>query len=164
MSFIASTSRISPQLQLSRLGSIRCVSGSHRYVKGKPRAAKTPLLRSPHHPKLPLPSSGASQPHPPDLSPSYTPTTSAVQLDTAGLILHHSPPASAPTFTTGLVPPLLRWLGGESVKLTGEEEAPLLRERREAKGDVVGGWNDELISEMREMRAKGMSRTDIARS
>ena len=164
MSFIASTSRVLPQFQLPRLGSIRHVSGSHRYVKGKPKAAKTPLLRSPHHPKLPLPSSGTSQPHPPDLTTSFTPTTSSVQLDTAGLVLHHSPPASAPTFTTGLVPPFLSWLGGESVKLTGEEDAPLLRERRDAKGDVVGGWSEELISDMREMRAKGMSRVHIAKA
>jgi len=161
MSFLPSSVRLlspSPIIIFTRH-----VSGSHRYVKGgKPKPALAPLLRSPHHPKLPLRSSGASQPHPRDLSPSYTPTTSSVPLDN-GLVLHHSPPASAPSHMTGSVPPLLKWLGGESVRLTGEEEAPALRGWEPARGDVVAGWSEELKERMREMRARGMSRADIAR-
>lgn len=164
MSLFASSSRLLPRSPII-IGSIRHVSGSHRYVKGgKPKPALAPLLRSPHNPKLPLPSSGASQPHPRDLSPAYSPTTSSVPLDSGGLVLHHSPPPSAPSHTTGLVPPLLRWLGGESVRLSGEEEAPLLRARREGNGDVVGGWSEEIRGRMREMRARGMSRMEIART
>ncbi len=163
MSLLASTSYALIRSSPSSLGSIRHISGSNRYVKGKPKPALTPLLRSPHHPKLPLPSSGASQPHPRDLSPSFTPTTSSVPLDTGGLTFHHSPPPSASTHTTGSVPPLLKWLGGESVRLTGEEEAPLLRKRREGKGDIIGAWSEEMKDRMREMRAEGKSRMKIAR-
>ena len=159
----ASSSRQPFHWAVYYLGGIRHVSGSHRYVKGKPKPAKTPILRSPHFPKLPLPSSGASQPHPQDLSPIYTPTTTSVPLDTGGLVLHHSPPPSAPSHTIGLVPPLLRWLGGESVSLSGEEGAPLLHERREAMGDVVGTWSDKMITHMRKMRTKGKSRLEIVR-
>lgn len=48
------------------------------------------------------------------------------------------------------------------MKLTGEEEAPLLCERKEGKGAVVKEWSEEVKEQMREMRGMGMSRLAIA--
>ena len=143
---------------------LRHLSGAHRYPKGpqpKPRLQKT---RSPHFPKLPLPSSGASQPHPPHLT-DYVPSTSSVPLKNSSLRLHHSPPSSAPSYTTGNVPDLLSWLGGKSPRLSGEESAPALRASKpsESMQGIVDGWSDEVRTEMARLRGRGMSRKNVAK-
>lgn len=157
---IASTSRIAPTPMVTSI--------SRRTVVHHARPPRRPILNPPHSPKLPLPTSGTSQPHPPKLAAS-TPSTSSQSspktrstiLEGTNLTLHHSPPPSAPSYTTGSVPPFLQWLGGESVHLTGEEVAPRRKERKpEMEGGL--GWTDGMIEQMREMRKKGLSRKAIA--
>ncbi|WWD19534.1 hypothetical protein CI109_103995 [Kwoniella shandongensis] len=157
-STLASSSRTLPRstFTLSPLGSTRGVL--HRA-----RPPRIPILPSPHTPKTPLPTSGTSHPIDPkvhtngQLPPSTTSSTSLEDSD--GLTFHHSPPPSLPSYTNGQVPSLLKWLGGESVRLTGEEGAPVIKERK-----VFGGraeWSEEVVSRIKELRAQGLSRKAI---
>lgn len=76
-----------------------------------------------------------------------------------GLTFHHSPPPTAPSYTTGVVPPLLRWVAGQEVSLTGEEGA---KRRRESKvGETAPSWSEEVVQQMQEMRKLGRSRKQI---
>ncbi|WVQ84335.1 hypothetical protein IAT38_006487 [Cryptococcus sp. DSM 104549] len=149
---IASSSRtvISP-LSLSSIGATRGIL--HRA-----RPPRLPVLNSPHNPKLPLPTSGTSHPVPPNLG-TPTPTTSSSPLPDSGLTFHHSPPASSPSYKTGAVPDLLKWLGGESLKLSGEEGAQPMQERTFYGGRVE--WSEEVVEKMKEMRLAGKSRQEI---
>jgi hypothetical protein len=58
------------------------------------------------------------------------------------------------------MPPFLQWCKGNSISLTGEEGARL---RRERKAEIEGGlgWDEDMRSKMRQMRAEGMSRRKI---
>ncbi|KAL7418336.1 hypothetical protein Q5752_006794 [Cryptotrichosporon argae] len=131
-----------------------------RSVVHHARPPRVPSLSSPHHPRAPLPTSGTSQPEPPHLVPSATPATSSAALDGTSLTIHHSPPPSEPSYTTGVKPDFLRWVEGGQVRLTGQEAAPVKRGRR-AEGEGLE-WSDEVVGRMREMRAQGMSRKRIA--
>jgi hypothetical protein len=67
----------------------------------------------------------------------FTPKTTSVPLENSELRLHHSPPSSAPSFTTGVVPIVLQWLGG-----TGGfrgERLELVRLRRASRRGRVRG-------------------------
>lgn len=77
------------------------------------------------------------------------------------MTFHHSPPPTAPSYTTGRKPDLLRWIGGEGVQLTGEEAAPL---RRQPRAHAEFKWSDEVVAQMKEMRAAGKSRNAIAKA
>jgi hypothetical protein len=55
----------------------------------------------------------------------------------------------------------LRWIGGESVQLTGEEAAPKRMERR-GRG-FAPAWDGQVKMQMKDMRARGMSRMEIAK-
>lgn len=77
------------------------------------------------------------------------------------MTLHYAPPPTAASYTNGVVPPFLRWVGGESVRLTGEEQAPKRIERR-GKG-FAPAWDDQVKMQMKDMRARGLSRMEIAK-
>ncbi|OXG37320.1 hypothetical protein C359_04686 [Cryptococcus neoformans Bt120] len=135
--------------------------GSTRGVLHRARPPRMPVLPSPHNPKHPLPTSGTSHPVPPNLgTPSVLTTVTA--LPDSGLTFHHSPPPSAPNYTNGAVPDLFRWTAGESVRLSGEETAMALGERRWHGSKV--GWSGELVQKMRDLRAQGLSRREIGES
>lgn len=163
---LASSSRLtlsafslSPSLTAVRT---KFTDGRARYVKRPPPRPKMPRTTSPHSTAEPLPSSGASQPQPPHLG-EFVQTTSSVQLtDRPELKIHHSPPSTAPNYTSGQVPDLLKWLGGTSVKLTGEEALPLRKERKGSAGHVVKTWTAEQIAEFQRLRAEGLTCKEIA--
>lgn len=133
--------------------------GSTRGVLHRARPPRMPALPSPHNPKQPLPTSGTSHPVPPNLgTPSILTTVTA--LPDSGLTFHHSPPPSAPSYTNGAIPDLFRWTTGESVRLSGEEAATALGERRWHGSKV--DWSEELVQKMRDLRAQGLSRKGIS--
>jgi hypothetical protein len=63
------------------------------------------------------------------------------------------------------VPPLLSWLGGEPVTLTGEETARLRTgTQREVRGEGYVSprdWSEEIKSRMRTMRESGSTPREI---
>lgn len=96
---------------------------------------------------------------PPNLgTPSVLTTVTA--LPDSGLTFHHSPPPSAPSYTNGAIPDLFRWTAGESVRLSGEEAATALGERRWHGSKV--DWSEELVQKMRDLRVQGLSRKGIS--
>ncbi|RSH91722.1 hypothetical protein EHS25_009091 [Saitozyma podzolica] len=148
MAFASSSRPLLPSLPLSL--------PARRTVIHHARPPRIPVLSSPHNPKVPLPTSGTSHPNP--ASSSLPPAST--KLEGTYLTLHHSPPPTAPSYTTGRKPDLLRWIDGESVRLTGEEQAPRRRDRRERAGSVT--WGEEMVRRMRQLRESGLSRTQIA--
>ncbi|BEI88090.1 uncharacterized protein CcaverHIS019_0108080 [Cutaneotrichosporon cavernicola] len=126
-----------------------------RGVTHHARPPRMPALRSPHVPSQPRQSAGTSTPNP----AAEVPTTSSSKLGGSGLSFHHSPPPTAPSYTTGRKPDLLRWISGEGVQLTGEEAAPL---RRAPRAHAPVEWSSEVVAQMKEMRAEGKSRGQIA--
>jgi hypothetical protein len=166
LSHPASSSRLLASSALQNISTfqVRHVHGKPRYPKRTRMVPWTSLTRDPHKPRLPLPSSGPSQPRPRDLVPEseYVSTTSSVPLGDTQFTLHHTPPASAPSYTTGAKPDMLRWLGGESVRLTGEENAPLLREAKEPVAHLAKTWDQGVLDQIRHLRSDGLSRTKIA--
>lgn len=170
MSFLtASSSRYTPTLT-SSLTFIRTkkTDGSARYVK---RRTPDPKLQKPidiHDPLIPTNFAGARHPHPKELA-EHIPTTTSVPLEDSPYKLHHSPPASAPNYTFGNVPLLLQWLGGDSIRLTGEERAPLVRSKKVNENipeTFVGGkeWSEKIKERVKRLRLKGISRTRIAKA
>jgi len=57
---------------------------------------------------------------------------------------------------------LMKWLGGSSVRLTGEEAAPLALVRGERKRPIEQEWSRQTKGTMRQLRQSGLSRTEIA--
>ena len=154
MSAIASSSRSVLRPTSSLFSVQRIVS---RSVVHHARPPRVPALHSPQTPKQPLPTSGTSHPNPSAVR--YTPPFSRVE--GSNLTLHHAPPPTAPSYTNGVRPPFLRWVGGESVRLTGEEQAPL-RIQRIGKGHAPA-WDGQVKMQMIDMRKRGMSRLEIAK-
>ncbi|KAK8853119.1 hypothetical protein IAR55_003820 [Kwoniella newhampshirensis] len=135
--------------------------GSTRGVLHRARPPRIPILPSPHTPKTPLPTSGTSHPIDPNQHGGKQPpsTTSSTTLEATGLTFHHSPPPSLPSYTNGQVPNLLKWLGGESVRLTGDEGAPIVKERKVYGGRVE--WSEDIVARIKELRSQGLSRKAI---
>ncbi|WWC64458.1 mitochondrial 54S ribosomal protein mL58 [Kwoniella dejecticola CBS 10117] len=135
--------------------------GSTRGVLHRARPPRIPKLNSPHTPKEPLPTSGTSHPVDPKIHPRQNAASgsSSVLLEDTGLTFHHSPPPSAPSYTNGAIPPLLQWLNGKSISLSGEEKAPKLEGRRTYEGELT--WTEEVVERMQALRAEGKSRKQI---
>ncbi|KLT42295.1 hypothetical protein CC85DRAFT_285699 [Cutaneotrichosporon oleaginosum] len=132
-----------------------------RSVMHHARPPRMPALHSPHTPPKVRPSAGTSTPHPTALAGEVAPTTSSTALEGSNLTFHYSPPPTAPSYTTGRKPDLLRWIGGEGVQLTGEEAAPL---RRAPRAHAPIEWSEEVVSQIKTMRAEGKSRGKIAKA
>ncbi|WRT70332.1 uncharacterized protein IL334_007330 [Kwoniella shivajii] len=136
--------------------------GSTRGVLHRARPPRITVLQSPHTPKLPKPTSGTSHPVDPKIHGQPTSSTSSTVLEDSGLTFHHSPPPSLPSYTNGGVPPFLQWLGGKSIRLTGEESAPTLNERIVYGGELE--WTEEMVSRMKALRVEGKSRNEIGKA
>jgi hypothetical protein len=54
----------------------------------------------------------------------------------------------------------MQWCKGNSISLTGEEQARL---RRERKAEIEGGlgWDEAMLEKMRQLRTEGKSRREI---
>ncbi|TXT11130.1 hypothetical protein VHUM_01881 [Vanrija humicola] len=130
-----------------------------RSVMHHARPPRVPVLKSPHAVTPARPTEGTSTPHPANLGGSSSPGPASSSLG-GKLTLRHAPPPSAPSYTSGTTPDLLRWVGGEGVRLTGEEGAPLRRARKEQQGTVQ--WEAEIVERMRALRAAGKSRKEVA--
>lgn len=153
-----STSIASSSRSIFRYTAPKAPQSQARTVIHHARPPRVPVLNSPHTPKTPSPSPGtstANTSHP-------VPPQSSYSLENSNLTFHHAPPPSAPSYTTGSVPPLLQWVNGQQVHLTGEEGAPIRKHRR---GDGKGPqWDGGVKRQMIEMRSRGMSRGDIAKT
>ncbi|KAL1409958.1 hypothetical protein Q8F55_003957 [Vanrija albida] len=130
-----------------------------RSVMHHARPPRVPVLKSPHTITPARPTEGTATAHPADLGGSSTPAPASSRL-ADNLTLHYAPPPTAPSYTSGAAPDLFRWLGGEGVSLTGEEGAPLRRQRKQHEGSVE--WAAETVSRMQELRKAGKSRKEIA--
>lgn len=156
MSMIASSSRA----VLSTTGV--STSAARRTVVHHARPPRQPVLRAPQTPRTPLPTSGTSHPDPSASASASSPNAQvrSTQISGTNFTLHHAPPPSAPSYTTGSMPPFLQWVRGTEVSLTGEEQARLRKGRkREVEGGL--GWDEGVLSKMREMRADGKTRSQI---
>ena len=128
------------------------------------RPARKPAFPSPLDPVQPKPTAGTSTPRPTPSSPSSSsssssssasPTNASARLQDSGLEFHHAPPPSAPTYTTGIVPDVLRWAQGSSdVRRSAQAGAPLVRQKRaggsEVKHDL--GLSQEVVQEITRLR------------
>ncbi|ODN81571.1 hypothetical protein L202_01985 [Cryptococcus amylolentus CBS 6039] len=154
MSFASSSRTILPSRALSALGGTRGVL--HRA-----RPPRMPSIPSPHNPKKPLPTSGTSHAIPSPQTPSVL-TTASPLLDSQGLVFHHTPPPSAPSYKAGGVPDFLKWtVGKQGVRLSGEEGASSSEVgERVWYGEKVQ-WGEDVVLKMRELRAQGLSRKEI---
>lgn len=139
---------------------------ARRTVVHHARPARQPILRAPQTPKPRLPTAGTSDPAPTasaDLASTSSGSGASLrssQLKGTNYTLYHSPPPSAPSYTTGVMPPFLQWCKGNSISLTGEEQA---RKRRERKAEIEGGlgWDAAMLDKMRQLRTEGKSRREI---
>jgi hypothetical protein len=139
---------------------------ARRSVMHHARPARQPILRSPQTPKPRLPTNGTSTPAPlAEVDASGAASEARTSLRSAKLggtnyTLYHSPPPSAPSYTTGVMPPFMQWCKGNSISLTGEEQARL---RRERKAEIEGGlgWDEAMLEKMRQLRTEGKSRREI---
>ena len=179
MSLFASSSRVPiASSSSSPLGNfVRGVSGAHRYVKGPPPRPRMPKTRSPYlaHPDPRHPTNRPADSRAPELDTGATPkhplgatpiprSSTYTELQNSSLKLHHSPPDSAPSYTIGNTPDLLKWLGGTSLQLSGEENAPYLREKKTSWGradDKPYEPAAETVSEIVALREKGLSRNNV---
>ncbi|KAK1921999.1 hypothetical protein DB88DRAFT_496831 [Papiliotrema laurentii] len=167
----SSASRLPAQLSqtLMFIRTKKTNKGSHfpKQPKLRSYAPFIPQIRSPHDIRAPHPSSSASTAQPYEFQP-FTPKTTSVPLENSELRLHHSPPSSAPSFTTGVVPILLQWLGGSPVTLSGEEVAPRrVRGGRKPRRpeDMVPAkeWSEETKKKIVQLRQAGHSQLYIVR-
>ncbi|WVW86049.1 hypothetical protein I302_108087 [Kwoniella bestiolae CBS 10118] len=133
--------------------------GSTRGVLHRARPPRIPVLQSPHTPKTPLPTSGTSHPVDPKIHGQPPSSSSSIVLEDTGLTFHHSPPPSLPSYTNGALPPLLQWVKGKSISLSGEEQAKKMVERRKYEGELE--WSQELVDRMVQLRAEGKSRKEV---
>ena len=179
MSLFASSSRVT----LASLPSptaifTRSVSGAHRYVKRAPDKPKLPKIRSPYaldprtihsyDPDDPTSLLGPDHEGTPQENQRklrLSPPSTSTLLQDSSLRLHHSPPASAPSYTTGNVPDLISWVGGNSVKLSGEEQAPIARKAKPYVGDLSRELEQDvpLVEEIKRLRSIGLSRMKIVK-
>jgi hypothetical protein len=167
----SSASRLPAQLSqtLMFIRTKKTNKGSHfpKQPKLRSYAPFIPQIRSPHDIRAPHPSSSASTAQPYEFQP-FTPKTTSVPLENSELRLHHSPPSSAPSFTTGVVPIVLQWLGGSPVTLSGEEVAPRrVRGGRKPRRpeDMVPAkeWSEETKEKIVQLRQAGHSQLYIVR-
>jgi hypothetical protein len=138
----------------------RLTSTLTRSVMHHARPPRVPPLRNPHEPAAPRATEGASTAHPAHLGGAGPASTSSSTIGD-GLTLHHSPPPTAPSYTTGVVPELLRWTSGQQVRLTGEEGAPLRKPRASAPKPQFE-WTQDVKNKIMEMRAVGRTRSEVA--
>jgi hypothetical protein len=120
-----------------------------RGVLHRARPARRPSFPSPLKPLDVKPTAGTSRPRPG--SPAQTPPS--VALKDTGLTFHHAPPASAPSYNTGVVPDVLKWVQGSgNVRASAQAGAPLVRRKRVDKVEEGLGLSAEVIQEMRGLR------------
>lgn len=136
-----------------------------RTVVHHARPPRQPALRAPQTPRPARPTVGTSHPDGSTGTSSSSQTQTVTYPRSAAIegtayTLHHAPPPSAPSYTNGTLPPFLQWCQGNTVSLTGEEQARLRKERRkEIEGGL--GWDEEMLAKMRQMRADGMTRRQV---
>lgn len=151
MSMIASSSRAAYQTGQTTLG--------RRTVVHHARPPRQPMLRPPQAPRARLPTAGTSYPDP-SASSSEASFPRSTSIAGTNYTLHHAPPPSAPSYTTGTKPAFLQWVQGKEVALTGEERSA---KRRERKTEIEGGlgWDEQMLAKMRQMRTDGMTRRQV---
>lgn len=156
-SFIQSSSR--PLLSSSLPLSPSQIFLQTRTVLHHARPARRPHFPSPLTPPSTKPTPGTSRPNPTaSTSQQQQPNPSTVLAD-SGLIFHHAPPPSFPNYKTGLVPDVLKWVGGsEGVRMSGQRVGPYVRQRRGTvveDGDRQGlDLGEDVVEEIRRLRAE----------
>ncbi|KAJ9095660.1 hypothetical protein QFC21_005532 [Naganishia friedmannii] len=133
--------------------------GLTRSVVHHARPARRPHYPSPLTPLVVKPTAGTSRPQPARREPTTPPHTlladsSGVQ---RGLTFHYAPPPSAPSYSNGVVPDLLRWVQGAQVRASEQAGAPLLlRPGQAVVGDkelqVVRSLTADVVAEIQKLR------------
>lgn len=124
-----------------------------RGVLHNARLTRKPILPEPTtpRPRKPTHRETASRPRPHE---AHIP--SRLVLQDTGASLHHIPPPSAPTYTAGMVPDVLRWADGEDdVRASAQAGAPAVRPNAPAV-DSAAGWviKQETVEQIRKLRAE----------
>lgn len=126
------------------------------------RPARRPHYPSPLTPLAVKPTAGTSRPQPSNKTPSTPPTSTLQDAPVQGLTFHYAPPPSAPNYTTGVVPDVLRWTrGARDVRASEQAGAPLTKRKAAAQGqglDVVKSLTGEVVAEIQRLRAEDPSK------
>lgn len=128
------------------------------------RPARRPQYPSPLTPLTVNPTAGTSRPQP---LRKEAPQPAASTLQDSGLTFHYAPPPSAPSYSSGAIPDILRWTrGAADVRASAQAGAPLKRKARGgAEGlKVVAALTEDVVAEIQRMRAENpiMSRKALA--
>lgn len=101
------------------------------------------------------PTAGTSRPNPKS-QPKPSVNSVSFSHDGVELELHHVPPPTAPNYTSGRVPEVLRWLGGANDVPADAQglAAPFVRKGAAADAGQVEGLSSEIVEQMRELRAQ----------
>lgn len=101
------------------------------------------------------PTAGTSRPNPaaqPSLAPSVT-------LPDSGLEFHHAPPPSAPSYATGNVPDVIKWLSGaDGVRIDAQSDAPFVKgaekwlAKNRASLEGIQGLSEDVVRQMNALR------------
>lgn len=120
------------------------------------RPARRPHYPSPLTPLSVKPTAGTSRPQPHNKTPPTPPSSTLQDAPVEGLTFHYAPPPSAPSYTTGVVPDILKWTRGASdVRASGQAGAPYSK-RKPAEGgrEVVTMLSGEVVAEIQRLRVE----------
>ncbi|KAJ9117091.1 hypothetical protein QFC24_006550 [Naganishia onofrii] len=124
-----------------------------RSVVHHARPARRPHYPSPLTPLLVKPTAGTSRPQPARKEPTTPPTTTLTD-SSNGLTFHYAPPPSAPSYSNGVVPDLLRWVQGAQVRASEQAAAPLVG--RKAGGEegleAIRSLSGDVVAEIQKLR------------
>lgn len=124
------------------------------------RPPRRPQYPSPLTPLVVKPTAGTSRPQPALKTPP-TPPTARLEDAPQGLTFHYAPPPAAPSYTTGVVPDLVRWTrGAKDVRASEQAGAPFSK-RRHAHGRAGEGievvkkmLTGDVVGEIQRLRAE----------
>lgn len=126
-----------------------------RSVVHHARPARRPHYPSPLTPLVVKPTAGTSRPQPARKDQSSTTASSTHLTDsTNGLTFHYAPPPSAPSYSNGVVPDLLRWVQGAQVRASEQAGAPLLRSKAGASNglEAIRILSADVVAEIQTLR------------
>ncbi|KAJ9114690.1 hypothetical protein QFC22_005566 [Naganishia vaughanmartiniae] len=127
-----------------------------RSVVHHARPARRPHYPSPLTPLVVKPTAGTSRPQPARKEPT-TPASTTLTDSAQGLTFHYAPPPSAPSYTNGVVPDLLRWVQGAQVRVSEQAAAPLLGRKVQAKEEalkVIRSLSGDVVAEIQKQRSQ----------
>ncbi|GHJ84857.1 hypothetical protein NliqN6_1259 [Naganishia liquefaciens] len=135
----------------------------HRTVLHHARPPRRPHYPSPLTPLTVKPTAGTSRPQPSLKDTPPPPASTLEDSSVRGLTFHYAPPPTAPSYTSGAVPDLLRWTrGAGDVRASVQAGAPLKKSRKvreAAEGmESLKQLTGDVVQEIQRLRAEDPSK------